>query len=326
MASGSSASARLTPMERDQILRDNFPTVRKGWDPAAVTAHLREIADAGPPSADGGTSLADTAAERVRSVIAAAEETAAQLEREARARAESLESSARSESDSTLREARAEADRLVAAAREEASGRVVQARNAVEDLIAQAGELSSRVGTLGEELAGSIRPSASATDATAEVPGPVIVPEPTPPAIPEPTPDPVPEPTPDPVPEPTPEPSPQPIPDPVPEPTPDPAPDLPDAPEPAPPVPEPAPPPPAASNGVSTDDLIEQLRSASTPANGAPPPPDPGADLGAARLVAMNMTLDGASREEIATELKRGFGEVPDLDGMLDEVFARAGR
>ena len=40
----------------------------------------------------------------------------------------------------------------------------------------------------------------------------------------------------------------------------------------------------------------------------------------------MNMTLDGASREEIAAELKTGFGEVPDVDGLLDEVFARAGR
>ena len=280
-------------MEREQILRDDFPTVRKGWDPAAVTAHLREVADAEPATA--GASLADTAAERVRSVIAAAEEMAAKLEREARA-----------ESDSTLSEARAEAERLVAAARDEASARVEQARNAVEGLIAQAGELSSRVGTLGEELAGNISPSGSAADATAEVPGPVIVPEPTPPTIPEPTPDPVPEPTPDPVPEPTPDP----VPDPVPEPTPDPEPDLPDAPEPAPPVPEPAPTPPAAENGVSTDDLIAQLRAASAPANGATPAADPGADLGAARLVAhehdARRRLPRGDRRRAEDRIRRG--------------------
>lgn len=299
-------------MKREQILRSDFPSVRKGWDPAAVEAHLHEVADASPEMSRGAgavPSLADATGERVRGVIAAAEEAAAQIELEARTASESLLSEAREESDGILAAARTESDRLVTAAREEANARVEEARDAVENLIAQAGELRTRVGTLGEHLAGSIGSTATA----AEVPGPVIVPEPTPPTFPEPMPDPVPEPMPDPVPEPTP---------------PGPAPDLPDAPEPMPPVPEPAPAPPAAAaNGTSTDDLIAQLRAApaSQPANGSSAAaPDP--DLGAARLVAMNMTLDGASREEIATELGADFGDVPDLDVLLDEVFARAGR
>lgn len=312
-------------MEREQILRSDFPTARKGWSPAAVQEHLRAVADSNASeAADGagdGPSLADVAADRVRNVIAAAEEQAAEIEREARTASERLLSGARDESEGLLAGARAEADRLVAAAREEAAARVEQARAAVEGLITQAGELRTRVGTLGEELAGDVGPAAGA-GVQAEVPGPVIVPEPGPVIVPEPTPPRTPEPTPDPVPEPTP--------DPVPEPTPPgPAPDLPDAPEPVPPVPEPAPTPPAAeSNGASTEDLIAQLRAGSSaaPANGEPTLIVSPADLGAARLVAMNMALEGASREEIAQQIGTEFGDALDLDGLLDEVLARAGR
>ena len=114
------------------------------------------------------------------------------------------------------------------------------------------------------------RRTLGASGAAAEVPGPVVVPEPTPPTIPEPTPDPAPEPTPDPS---------QPAPDPEPEPDP--------------PVAGPATgSQPARARGrrgpASTEDLIAQLRTAPEPVNGATRAPDPGADLGAARLVAMN--------------------------------------
>ena len=102
-------------------------------------------------------------------------------------------------------EAQAEAETVLSEAREKSAARVEQANAAVGGLISQADELRSRVGLLGEELAGS---APSREETVSEVPGgPVIVPEPTPPTIPEPTPDPVPEPTPDPVPEPTPDPT-----------------------------------------------------------------------------------------------------------------------
>jgi hypothetical protein len=99
------------------------------------------------------------------------------------------------------------------------------------------------------------------------------------------------------------------MPDPVPEPTPDPAPDE-----------------PAAGSAPSTDDLIAQLRAGAgngTPANGSAPEVS-ASDAGAARLVAMNMALDGAGREEIAAQVRADFGEVPGLDGLLDEVLTRA--
>jgi hypothetical protein len=123
----------------------------------------------------------------------------------------------------------------------------------------------------------------------------------------------VPEPGPTPVPEPTPDPTPEPS-DPVPEPRPD-------------PVPEPTPPPDEAdtpqAGRPSTDELVEQLRSSA--ARGADrAPAGNGSDAAGARLVAMKMALDGASREEVGRELE-GY-DLPDREALLDEVFARAGK
>ena len=365
-------SARLAAMDRQQIFRDDFPTARKGWDPEAVSAHLRAVAEGIPdpseapaPVAAPDPKLADVAAERVRVVIDAAEQAADGIESQARAEAaqlvssakadseaqlssarsesegmlssarsesESLLSSSRAESEQMLNSAREESERMRAEARDEAAMRVEQARAAVSGLISQADELRDRVGILGDELAGSIRSSAASV---AEITPPVVVPEPTPAPVPEPTPDPVPEPTPEPIPEPTPDPVPEPTPDPTPEPEPEP--------EPEPPAPEPAPDPPvvaeepatlieeieedsAPAGGESTEDLIAQLRGGGSSAPEGAAPAVSSSDLGAARLVAMNMALEGASREQISAQLESEFGVVPDQDGLLDEVFARAGR
>ena len=302
-------------MEKEQILRDDFPTSRRGWDPNAVRSHLRAVAKSASPG-EGAPALADVAAERVRGVIEAAEEAAAKIENEAQAEADRILDAARSDSERMRAEAQVEVETVLSEAREESAARIEQANAAVGGLISQADELRSRVGLLGEELAGSA-PSREGT--VGEVPGgPVIVPEPTPPTIPEPTPDPVPEPTPDPVPEPTPEPNPDPVP---PEPGPDPE----------PPTPEPEPPPPAAEeNGTSTDELIAQLRGGSGGNGGGGEDSDDSdsepSDVGAARLVAMNMALEGSSREEIAAQVGNEFGSVEDVDGLVDDVFARAGR
>jgi outer membrane biosynthesis protein TonB len=103
----------------------------------------------------------------------------------------------------------------------------------------------------------------------------------------------VPEPSPEPVPEPGPAPVPEPTPDPVPEPTPD-------------PVPEPTPPPdegtpPTAVNGAKSGDAV------------------------AARLVAMNMALEGASRAEIERALASDYA-LDDAPGLIDDVLAKTGK
>jgi outer membrane biosynthesis protein TonB len=125
----------------------------------------------------------------------------------------------------------------------------------------------------------------------------------------------VPEPEPTPVPEPSPDPGPAPSPDPVPEPTPD-------------PVPEPVPPPdeadPPSAGRRSTEELVEQLKAGAGKASGAQTSGN-GTEAAGARLVAMKMALEGASREEIDRQLAESF-ELADREALLDDVLERAKR
>ena len=107
--------------------------------------------------------------------------------------------------------------------------------------------------------------------------------DPGPVTVPEPSPPPVPEPTPDPVPEPTPDPVPEPTPEPVPEPT---------------PPPDEGTPPAAGNGGAKSDDAV------------------------AARLVATNMALDGASRTEIERALADGY-DLDDSAALIDDVLSK---
>jgi hypothetical protein len=119
--------------------------------------------------------LAPIAAERVRRILAAAEETAAGIVADARA-----------EADRIRAEARTESDEKVEAASREATGRIEQARGAVEGLVAQADRLRAQVGALGRDLAANVprapgreppvadseEPAAAATVAPEEPAGP----------------------------------------------------------------------------------------------------------------------------------------------------------
>ncbi len=72
-------------MDRDAIERRDFPVGRRGYDTAAVDAHLRAVADemeslrerAAAPRPGGG--LAAGASERVREILEAAENSAAEI-------------------------------------------------------------------------------------------------------------------------------------------------------------------------------------------------------------------------------------------------------
>ncbi len=164
-------------MRRDEIEITDFPAARRGYDRAAVDAHLAKVASEverleGEAKKTPAT-LADTAGERISSIISAAEAKAAEIEADARA---------------------------------EASGLVDETSRAVEGLISEANELRGRVA----ELGGRIGAAGPAAETPATVPEP-MPPEreidPTPVIVPEPTPDPVP------APDPTPDPAPAPQPD-----------------------------------------------------------------------------------------------------------------
>lgn len=289
-------------MEREQITRDDFEVVSEGWDPEAVRAHLAAVADAGAGAvgaeADPERSLGDLAAGRVRGVLEAAEQAAAEIKTTSEADATNRITAARAEAERILAEARAESATLLGRARSDADGHVAAAREAVEDLVGQAESLLAQVTALGDRVsaaapanAGPVAVSATTVGAAAEVPGgPVIVPEPTPPPILEPDPEPAPGPAPESEPQ--------------------------------------------WTEATTTEELIAQLRAASAgEPDAAEPEPAPqapvavsGSDLGAARLVAMNMALEGASREQISSQLDAEFGPVDGTEELLDDVLARAGR
>jgi hypothetical protein len=285
--------------DRQAIERRDFPIARRGYEPTAVDAHLRalagEIEQLERELSDGGaqTSLASTAGAQVQSILAAAETTAAELEREA------------ADGAHTTRE---EADRDAARTREEA---IAQARAHVATVAQATAVLLERVGSMDAQvgaLLDSVRAGADrlATDLSAvdtnmselydaaagHTVTRVVAGEPTarrsvpPPRAPA---------------HPAPQPAGQ---------------------APAPPIPPPA-------SGAAAP----QVRPAQTDPPPLSPPQaaeadvhvDPEApengDLDGARLIALNMALNGESREDADRYLAENF-QLADRGKLIDEVYA----
>jgi DivIVA domain-containing protein len=116
-------------LDRDDIERHDFPTARRGYDPAAVDAHLRRVADefdtlGRPAPAPPQPGLAAGASQQVRAILEAAEAGAAELRAEAGAEArghvERVEGAA-NEMVTRLGELQGELDRLLGALKASAS-------------------------------------------------------------------------------------------------------------------------------------------------------------------------------------------------------------
>jgi hypothetical protein len=86
-------------------------------------------------------------------------------------------------------------------------------------------------------------------------------------------------------------------------------------------------PPPDPTPSSAPEHEAAADEPADEPAPEKPDPPSPAADddSQAARLVAMKMALDGASRDEIASELDASY-KLADRDALLDDVLAKAGK
>ena len=70
-------------LDRSSIQRSDFPTVRRGYEPEAVDAHLRELADEVEGMRPSAQPVAAAASSQVQRIIEAAETTADQLRTEA---------------------------------------------------------------------------------------------------------------------------------------------------------------------------------------------------------------------------------------------------
>jgi cell division septum initiation protein DivIVA len=165
------------------VMRNDFPRSRRGWDREAVREHLRDV-ETEMQSLATSTRMSGRAAEGVRRVVQAAEDTLAGLAVEAQEElaraameAEGIRAAAREEAAAHLREAgvedraaeleaqaaRHEADEIVADARRlaseivagaesDASARIAEADRAVAGLVARAREMGERTKAFGAEL------------------------------------------------------------------------------------------------------------------------------------------------------------------------------
>jgi hypothetical protein len=301
-------------LDRQGIERRDFPIVRRGYDPASVDTHLRALAAEvdelqREASSRGGESLASSAATQVQGILEAAQATAEAIEHQAAEQAHQVRESADADARRTREEAVARAREHVAAvshATEALLGHVGsldgETRALVDSLRSGAGRLANDLSAVEGEMealydAASGRaatqslgePSATAAYSDADDPIPASAPE----AHNEPfvetlaeshagmQGDPYTE-----------------------------APDARAYPDER--VEVPAAPP--SEPALDDQPLFSGSAAVSEPApvNG---------DLDGARLVALNMALNGDSREDTGRYLEENFA-VPDRERLLDEVYA----
>lgn len=133
---------RAVDFDRQSIERRDFPIGRRGYDPAAVDAHLRALASQLEESqrmrGGGDASLASAAGTQVQSILEAAESAAGEIERAA------LENA---------RQVRETADRDAERTREEA---LEKARAQVAAVTKATAGLLERVGSMDGEVSGLI--------------------------------------------------------------------------------------------------------------------------------------------------------------------------
>lgn len=267
-------------LDRQSIEKRDFPIGRRGYDPAAVDAHLRALASEveelqRAAAGRGADSLAATAGTQVQAIVAAAEAAAAEIESQAQASAQNTRAQAAQDAERTRADAIAQARAHVAAVAQ-ATGTLLER---VESLDGETGALVDSLRAGASRLAGDLAAvdtnmgelydaaSGRGSDTVSAVAKDKPAPEEQP-AYPNDVP----------------------------------APPMAVSPPPPPPPPPPAPVPPAPTS----------------------PPEQPAAengDLDGARLVALNMALNGDSREQTDRYLAENY-EVADRQKLLDEVYA----
>ncbi|UTI62464.1 DivIVA domain-containing protein [Paraconexibacter antarcticus] len=327
-------------LDRQSIEKKDFPIARRGYDPEAVDAHLERVAaeveslrselaagggaapataGAAPTPRSSPASLAIAASEQVRAIVEAAETSAAGIEAGAHAEADRIRREAEAAARATRDDAVDRSEDHVGAVGE-ATSLMLQRVDAMESEITAlveslrtganrlGADLSLLQGNLGElyDAAGATAPPAAAEAPRAAAPK-AAAPKATPP---EPRPAP---------PEPAAEEPVRSLP-PIPE----------EAPDPSPHVEAPIIPPglftptePVPPREERTGSVLDEPYADAAPA--AEPAADAGtggeADVDGARLIALNMALNGASREETDAYLRDNF-DLPDRAALVAEAFA----
>ncbi len=261
-------------LDRQSIEKRDFPIGRRGYDSGAVDAHLARVADelerlhraAAEGGGGGAASLAQAAAEQVRTIVEAAETSAADIARQARDEAERVQRDADSEAHRLREEAVSRSQEHIGRVRE-STQLMLQRVDAMEnELSALLEALRTGANRLNADLSLLQGNMGELYDATHQEP-----------------------------------------------------------------VAAPAPPPPAAPVGATAADLEEALIQPEPVRVPEPQADEPepvtasagggGADVEGARLVALNMALNGQSREETDRYLAENF-DISDRSSLLDEVYS----
>lgn len=126
-------------LDRQSIEKRDFPIGRRGYDPAAVDAHLSEIAsqveELRVSARRHNESLASSASEQVRAILEAAESSAAEILRQAEAEAREIRAEAAQEAQASRAEATTQARDYVGRVSESTTV-MLQRLNAMESELA----------------------------------------------------------------------------------------------------------------------------------------------------------------------------------------------
>jgi DivIVA domain-containing protein len=255
-------------LDRQTIEKRDFPIGRRGYDPAAVDAHLQMLADefealkrsAQRTSSRSDSSLAQAASEQVRLIVEAAEQSAADIERSAELEARQVRQDARETAERLRTDAGTQAREHVDSVSEAARSMLERVETMQRELTELTESLRSGTSKVNADLSllsASVQEVRAASSA-----GPAAAPA---------------------------------------------------EPEEAELVAE-----PEAHDG---DHAAAALEDDGEPAgmNGG------GADEEGARLIALNMALNGTPREETEAYLAENF-DLEDPQALLDDVYARAGQ
>jgi DivIVA domain-containing protein len=255
------------PLDRQSIEKKDFPVGRRGYDPEAVDAHLsalaEEIADFKQSSRRRADTLASTASDQVRAIVAAAESSAADIQRDAESDAKEIRDEANSEARATREQASDQAREYV--------GKVSDTTDAMHrQLDSIQSELDTLIDSL-RESTGRLTTDLKGLESSLEEVRGVVAPRPGfEPELPEPEPEPI------------------------------------AAGEPAFGA--------AAEPAFAPDGGVDQPVAEPSPATS-------NEDGEGARLIALNMALNGTPREETARYLDENFS-LADAGRLLDEVYA----
>ena len=146
-------------LDRHYIERNDFAAARRGYYPDEVDRHLSEIADAvnelKRSQKRSPSSLAATAADQVRGIVEAAERSATEIQEQAEAEAKRIVDDASTRARETREKADSEAVQRVSQA-EEATERMLERTNGVEGEIDRLlSEMRAAAGNLVENLRSS---------------------------------------------------------------------------------------------------------------------------------------------------------------------------